>query len=529
VHGSSSSSSRGSTWHAVATLARASAQEGVWATVGSDDEDDVGDEDEDGDRDNLTTVTSTTSTATSMPFRAVDGGGCLARGWLPISNSSMCAEAATVLGLQPRDGGDLVKVAQEDSGFEGCFHHGGQVWIPESRANRIKKRKVPASASELVSSPEPPSGALSLCLIPLSVWDTAGRRRSLFRVLEPSDEGGFEVDTDYPGEFFHSTEVEGVQQCRDQCLRIMTCASWSWKSSVEAGEANCWLKSGNPERKERVLGVTSGFPSKKRRDVVPATGHLFCFTVVRESTEDVSRMDKVLMDFQFRRGVGIFACDDYSLYSRFEVGAEDGVYTTSLMEGNITCLRDHTFLSCYARELQRMVWHTVVTEGKFKEFAWTVKVAPSAVFLPSRLRVVLANAASTGKAAYINNCKFGLHGPLQVLTREAVAIFDGRVSECATRSLEEAAFAYAQDDGALMEFCLATVMDVPRIDRFGILGDEHCGIDGWAECSGFSAAYEPMENPRTFGMCLDRVIGQSMLDALRTTRTTRTTSTTSLW
>ncbi|CAE7711361.1 bath-42 [Symbiodinium microadriaticum] len=70
-------------------------------------------------------------------------------------------------------------------------------------------------------------------------------------------------------------------------------------------------------------------------------------------------------------------------------------------------------------------WRQVISDGHYLLYNWIVKADPDTVFFVDRLRNVLElheegsqDLASTG--VYLNNCKFGLHGPLEVFSQSAV-------------------------------------------------------------------------------------------------------------
>merc|ERR1739836_331063 len=66
------------------------------------------------------------------------------------------------------------------------------------------------------------------------------------------------------------------------------------------------------------------------------------------------------------------------------------------------------------------VWAAVVQEGRFDFHDWTVKVDPDTVFFPDRLRSILQTHPTAG---FVANCKYGLHGPMEVFAKSAMEIF----------------------------------------------------------------------------------------------------------
>ena len=52
-------------------------------------------------------------------------------------------------------------------------------------------------------------------------------------------------------------------------------------------------------------------------------------------------------------------------------------------------------------------------------YACVHKVDPDAVFFASRLRSVVGKYEEAAKGVYLNNCKFGLHGPIEAAAARA--------------------------------------------------------------------------------------------------------------
>ena len=67
------------------------------------------------------------------------------------------------------------------------------------------------------------------------------------------------------------------------------------------------------------------------------------------------------------------------------------------------------------------VWHRVFDDKLFEESDWTVKVDPDAVFLPWRLREHLLGARPQ-EEVFLNNCRAGLHGPIEVVSRGGMEV-----------------------------------------------------------------------------------------------------------
>ena len=69
------------------------------------------------------------------------------------------------------------------------------------------------------------------------------------------------------------------------------------------------------------------------------------------------------------------------------------------------------------------VWDRVFQDKRYLFHEYVVKVDPDTVFLVDRLRVALAFHHDEEGGVYFNNCKFGLHGPIEVFSQKAVDVW----------------------------------------------------------------------------------------------------------
>merc|ERR1719323_148873 len=76
------------------------------------------------------------------------------------------------------------------------------------------------------------------------------------------------------------------------------------------------------------------------------------------------------------------------------------------------------------------LWGAVSEVGRFSYHAWTVKLDADAVFLPQRLRTLL-RPIHPG-ALYLNNCKWGLHGPIEVMGSDAFSALMNDMGKCSS-------------------------------------------------------------------------------------------------
>merc|ERR1719220_2047052 len=105
-------------------------------------------------------------------------------------------------------------------------------------------------------------------------------------------------------------------------------------------------------------------------------------------------------------------------------------FKTRTVASNLTCKKGGEFGTALNTEIFLAVWARVVSDGRFQVHDWTVKVDPDCGFFPDRLRTILLHHAEGPAGVYLNNCKLGLHGPLEVLSRKAVSAWWAGVPKC---------------------------------------------------------------------------------------------------
>merc|ERR1719436_1472823 len=116
------------------------------------------------------------------------------------------------------------------------------------------------------------------------------------------------------------------------------------------------------------------------------------------------------------------------------------------------------------------VWKKVFDGGRPRNHDWTAKVDPDAVFLPNRLRKILVQYPDPPQGIYLNNCKFGLHGPVEIFSRNAMQTYIGRCDECIHGRLN---YTYWGED-LWMDQCLWKVLNVKRVNEYSIISEDHC-------------------------------------------------------
>lgn len=207
---------------------------------------------------------------------------------------------------------------------------------------------------------------------------------------------------------------------------------------------------------------------------------------------------------QFDQSVGIFDCNKFTVYSNVEIDIGPGVLTHHV-DSDLHCEYGGPWHNALNTPIFFVVWDKVLSEGTYKSCAWTVKTDPDCVFIPVRLRPVLREVSIAEGGTYINNCKYGMHGPMEVLSSRAVEVWVSGKEQCADHfnsKCKEEECPWGEDYFA--DECLRQVWNVNRIDNFQIMLEEACSPPKhWDSCSdGTAAAFHPFKDEESYMNCM---------------------------
>jgi len=140
-------------------------------------------------------------------------------------------------------------------------------------------------------------------------------------------------------------------------------------------------------------------------------------------------------------------------------------------------------------------WRQLHEDGRFKQYAWTVKADPDTVFFGDRVRALLQPLEQAGMS-YIRNCdqSFGFYGALEVVSREAVEAYV--LGEARCRGALE--FSKLGEDLWLKE-CFDQ-LGFTKVTLLEILEDAYCAGHPYP-CKSGRAAFHPFKAALNFVQC----------------------------
>jgi len=230
---------------------------------------------------------------------------------------------------------------------------------------------------------------------------------------------------------------------------------------------------------------------------------LFCFSLVLPGVRQAA-----LVKWQFEHNLGPFACDRSLVYATSDAGrrlrAELGM--DRLRPAAARC--DDDCASEGGGQLRTkafaLLWRQVVQEGEFRSAAWSVKVDPDCVFFPARLRSLLSGPRhaepASGSGMFLLSCmrRHALEGPLQVLSRDAVALYGRSAERCGELQKK-----HPRRPDAYMHECLLRLGASER-EAWSLLSSSGClGEAGGVNCGGTLVSYHPLPTVAAYRDCMN--------------------------
>lgn len=241
---------------------------------------------------------------------------------------------------------------------------------------------------------------------------------------------------------------------------------------------------------------------------IPDDSSLFCFTLFTAYEEE-------LLVAALRSSAGIFACEGSAVYSNTSRTIRDPdseqIVEAKIVNVDLSCtygtvwLPEGTyFQTAFNTPVFIAVWSQVVADGDFRNFGWTVKADGDTVFFPDRLRLLISDnhystRGANGRGVFFNNCKLGLHGPIEVLSSMALEEWDANHSRC-----EE-----PPEEDVYLQQCMVK-LEVEQVDRTDLLAEKGCYRGDWFQnpnwnhCDTGEISFHPFKQEREWLGCFER-------------------------
>jgi len=309
--------------------------------------------------------------------------------------------------------------------------------------------------------------------------------------------GLIEQDQEYRGaDLYEAHDATTASECCAKCQEDPRCRIWTLSD-----KGVCMLKALLPDMHSmhaitqastNRVGYLSGLPFQMLKP-----GSLFCFALMRPES-----YEQGLLVMQRERHVSIFACDEYAVYSSKEILLHRGV-KTSVVNSDLKCKIGGEFQTALNNDIFLAVWDKVFKDARYKFHDWVVKADPDSVFFPQRLRVAVQFHPDTGEGIYLNNCRFGLHGPLEVLSKNAVDKWAAGTQQCVDHFNQVCSGPCLWGEDMFMDQCMQKVLKVKRDDDWNLLSEPHCEATDWQDCKNGRVTFHPFKKMEDYEACLE--------------------------
>mmetsp|Transcript_51348 Transcript_51348/g.164430 ORF Transcript_51348/g.164430 Transcript_51348/m.164430 type:complete len:510 (+) Transcript_51348:66-1595(+) len=230
----------------------------------------------------------------------------------------------------------------------------------------------------------------------------------------------------------------------------------------------------------------------------PAGTSLFCFALIMPDSYEVG-----LLRGQYQNAANLFACNEFEVYSNRSVEVTPGL-VTRVVPISLKCKYGGEFKTALNTDIFIALWKKVVQDARYLHYDWTVKVDADAVFMADRLRVLLQAHKEGPRGAYLSNCRMGMHGPLEVLSRNAVTIWYHGIQRCVQHFTKLCSGPCLWGEDMFIDQCLQKVLNASREDEYQVMLEDHCDPpQDWGSCKNSTvAAFHPFKSLDGYRQCL---------------------------
>lgn len=233
---------------------------------------------------------------------------------------------------------------------------------------------------------------------------------------------------------------------------------------------------------------------------IPAGRSLYCFAVARPAFGEM-----VLIQTQLDHHTGIFQCDNCSIFSNVDINivSDDAIFHTEVINSTLVAPVGGIYNMSLNTDIFLMVWKRVFEDERYMWHDWTVKVDPDAVFIPDRLRIRVGekeaqHGAMLPRGVFLNNCKIGNHGPIEVISTKGMEAFRQGADGCIDKN-------YAPIDeigeDVFTRRCWKHV-GVEPLDDFHLLSEINC-FENPTPCYSGKVVFHPFKTAESYMRCLE--------------------------
>jgi hypothetical protein len=320
-----------------------------------------------------------------------------------------------------------------------------------------------------------------------------------------------EVDVEYQDEVsgfgMNFDHIPSPDLCCALCQDNPQCKAFTWvkNAGLDGCPSQCWIKGGTGNRIPGKIGLVSGVPPPRPQlGVIPPEGGqpntLWCFSLM---TPFGSEKDLIL--YQFNKKASIFGCDGWAVYSNATLQLAPGL-VTKVVDSNLQCGFGGDSQTALNSWIFIAVWDKICDDAEYRAYQWVVKVDPDCVFFPNRLVAILPMYQGV---QYLENCKYGMHGPIEVFSMGAIDVLSAEFKasqdgKAPYRCVTQQHFGQWGED-MFIDQCLYAILGLtnrklePRITC-----EDHCECKDfyWCKKGSDRVSYHPFKSVGAYEACL---------------------------
>jgi hypothetical protein len=218
----------------------------------------------------------------------------------------------------------------------------------------------------------------------------------------------------------------------ESCMETGCCKVTGAKCFKKKDQKTAWCKmnctSGGEWSCEEVVSTKAAMPANH-----PGTS-LYCYVVHFRHNKGKPNKEMEMMPMQMEKGLHIYACDAWDIFSdvMFDVGDYTSIRVKDI-EGDFCKYARPDTGACANAAIYYQVWRTIRSMQKWQDQEWVVKTDVDAVFIPQRLKDMLAVRVQPDVGVYFDNCKSvdsGFFGALEVVSTKAFKVVLPQVEDC---------------------------------------------------------------------------------------------------